>query len=116
VCTLIFSPVNKKAAAGFSIVGFGVTRSARALLAEADGFDLVAVDAQQVHHAGNRVGTTLAQGQVVFRAATGVGIAFDANLLLRVAREIRGVHFHQAAILLRHGVAVELEIDRALLR
>src|SRR3546814_1830165 len=52
---------------------------------------------------------------VVFRAATGIGIAFDTDFLLAVAGEVGRMHFHQATVLIRDSIAIEIEIDRTLL-
>ncbi len=41
------------------------------------------------------------KSQVVFRAATCVGVAFDADFLLTMASQVGRVHFDQAAVLVR---------------
>src|SRR5699024_143288 len=97
------------------IARFSVAKRLGALLAKADGFDLAAVDTQQRHHATDSIRATLAQGQVVLCPATFVGIAFYADVLLRVFAEITGVGFNQVAILFGHGIAVKLKINRAIL-
>src|SRR5690606_33234722 len=108
--------INDIGAAVLGVIGLGVTQGAWALLTKADRFDLAGVHAQQAHHARNGFRATLAQCLVVLRTATGVGVAFDTNALLRVATQIVGVHFDQATVLLGNGVAVEFEIHGALLR
>src|SRR5690606_3173226 len=44
-----------------------------------------------------------------------IGVAFDEDVLLCVAGQVRGMHFNQAAILVRDGVAVKVEVNRTLL-
>src|SRR3546814_7640400 len=79
----------------------------------ADGFDLRVADAQQGHHAAHSVGAALAQGQIVFGAAAFVSVALDLHALLLVRSQVAGVGFNQIAVLVGHGVAVEIEIHRA---
>src|SRR5690606_7027598 len=108
--------INDVSAAVLCVIGFSVAQGARTLLAEADGFDLTGIDAQQAHHARNGFRTTLAQRQVVFGTPACVGVALNANTLLRIAAQVVRMHFHDAAVLIGNGVAVKLEVHRALLR
>src|SRR3546814_3522967 len=99
----------------FSIVGFGIAQRFGFFLPETDGFDLVAVDAQQLHHACDGFGTALAEREVVFRASARVGIAFDAHFLLSMRSKVLGVHFNQMTVLIGYYVTVKVEINRPLL-
>src|SRR5690606_22278214 len=87
-----------------------------ALFTKAHSLNLVAADAQQRHHASDGVGATLSQCQVVFGTTACIGVAFDTNDLLTMAGQVGRMHFNQAAILFRYRVAVEVKVNRALLR
>src|SRR5690606_3598517 len=93
-------------AAVLGVIGFGVAQGLGTFLAEADRFDLVGIDAQQGHHACHGIRTALAQSQIIFGAAAGVGVAFHANLLALVAGQVVGMHLDDAAVLFGHRVAV----------
>jgi hypothetical protein len=67
----------------------------RLFLAEAHGFDLGVVHAQQRQRAADGFGTLLAQRKVVLAAATLVGVAFDGNTALRVGLEETGMAVDQ---------------------
>ena len=78
--------------------GFGAERT---LLAETDGFELIARDAQRNEGIFGGGGTAVAQGQVIFGGATFVAMAFDGDDEVCVHLEDG---FQRAGIALQNGL------------
>ncbi len=99
----------------FSVqAAFVVTRVLRLFLAQADGFDLVILDAEQGQRTLDGFGTLLTERQVVFAAATLVGITLDQHLEALVGGQVLGVSGDQILVLVLDFVLVEVEVDAAL--
>ena len=91
-----------------------MARVLRLFLAQADGFDLVFLDAQQGEGALDGFGALLAQRQVVFAAATFVGIALNQDLEALVGNQVFGMSSNQIAVFVLDIVLVQIEVDAAL--
>src|SRR5450756_1601612 len=101
--------LNNKSARCFSMVATLVLYIAPAILrpgslvmasrfglffAIADGFDLAGFRAAQHEHLLHAICTTLAESQVVLIATAFIGIAFHANIAIRVLPQIFCMRYH----------------------
>ena len=83
---------------GSGPAGVGLIDAGRLLFAEADRFDLVFARAEKDQRLLHRVGTLLAEGDVVFAAAALVGVALDQHLELAVVDQELGVRGNQILV------------------
>ena len=94
------------AQAGFAVVGAN-----RAFLAVADRLHTVLIDAESDQIVLGRVGTTLAEGEVVLARAAVVAMAFDHETILRIGLQPGSDLLQLALRFGRQIVTVEAEED-----
>jgi len=92
---------------------FVMAFSSRFFAAVADGFNLVADNTVGAQCLFGGIGTTLPQRQVVFTAASLIGVAAHGHLYPGSIREEFSVSFGDRTVFLLNGTAVEIEVDAA---
>src|SRR5690606_6297896 len=87
----------------------------RTLLTVAHRGDLVGRGALEQQGLAHRLGTLLAQADVVLTAAPLVGVAFQADAGARIAGEVAAVGRHHRVVVGLHVEAVVVEVDHPVL-
>src|SRR3989339_711646 len=93
--------------------GFARLCAVRLLLAQRQGRDAPARDAEREIVVADRLGSLLAEGQVVGDGAALVAVAFDEHLPTAVLLDRGGVALEDRPRLVGENVAVVAEADRA---
>src|SRR5690625_3750534 len=91
-----------------------VLAARRTLFTVADHRDLAGGGTMGLEGRLDRLGTTLAQAEVVLARATLVGVAFQAHLRARTILQVLGMAGHDLLELGLDGGLVEIEVDHAL--
>src|SRR5947207_9609220 len=110
----LFARVYEVVAPVLGPCAFVVSGVARLLFPEAHGLDLLVGRTVEQHHAFHRIGTALAQRDIVFAAAAFVAVTLDGHLSRAIALQIHPVRIDQRLVIILDRVAVEVEEHVAL--